>query len=168
MLLTDKKVGESLFIGDSIVVKVLKTQGRRVRFAIKAPKEVAVANQTIYDARYNEKTGIIPKSLSEPLTEDFDINNCGTLIIDCEIGIPLRLGNDGIITIEKFRKSRVTLGVTTPKEVRVQYGKKLSTPKILPPDIRTHTSGVRFLEDNGLAERYANSLNSLKSKAQAQ
>jgi hypothetical protein len=42
MLVLTRKVGERVVLGGGIVVQVLEASGRRVRFGIEAPREVAV------------------------------------------------------------------------------------------------------------------------------
>jgi carbon storage regulator len=42
MLVLSRKVGESVVIGDEIVVQVLQVSGQRIRLGVEAPPEVAV------------------------------------------------------------------------------------------------------------------------------
>ena len=42
MLVLMRRVGESITIGDNIVVKVLDVQGQKVQLGVDAPKEVKV------------------------------------------------------------------------------------------------------------------------------
>jgi carbon storage regulator len=49
MLILTRKVGEVLVIGDEIEVTVLGVRGQQVRLGIKAPKDVSVHRQEIYD-----------------------------------------------------------------------------------------------------------------------
>ncbi len=166
MLLTDKKLGERIFIGDFIAIKVIKTQGRRVRFAIQAPREISVCNQKMYDQRYCADISNAPKSITEPLEEEnFDIHNSGTLVIDCETDNPLRLGSDGTISIENIRKNRATLGIDTPQELKVSFKKQELSTIISAPEISTQASSMRFVKDSGLSDRRAESLDTLKAKS---
>lgn len=48
MLVLSRKVGESIIIGDSIEVKVLKVDGSSVKIGIVAPSNVRVYRQEIY------------------------------------------------------------------------------------------------------------------------
>jgi carbon storage regulator len=49
MLVLTRKLGESIRIGDSIVVKVVELDGRHVKLGIEAPKSIAVNREEIYD-----------------------------------------------------------------------------------------------------------------------
>ena len=50
MLVLTRKVGESICIGDGIVVRVLETGGR-VRLGIEAPRDVAITRPDATSAR---------------------------------------------------------------------------------------------------------------------
>lgn len=54
MLILTRKVGEVLVIGDEIEVTVLGVRGQQVRLGIKAPKDVSVHRQEIYDKIQSE------------------------------------------------------------------------------------------------------------------
>lgn len=49
MLILTRRVGESLMIGDDVVVTVLASKGNQIRIGIEAPKEVAVHREEIYN-----------------------------------------------------------------------------------------------------------------------
>jgi carbon storage regulator len=50
MLVLTRRVDESLTIGDSITVTVLAIEGDKVKIGIKAPREVTILRQEIYQA----------------------------------------------------------------------------------------------------------------------
>ncbi|MBS4009034.1 MAG: carbon storage regulator CsrA [Clostridium sp.] len=50
MLILTRKAGQNLVIGDSITVKILEIKGDAVKIGIKAPKEVAVNREEVYEA----------------------------------------------------------------------------------------------------------------------
>lgn len=48
MLILTRKTGESLLIGDDIEITVLSVRGGQVKLGVKAPKNVAVHREEIY------------------------------------------------------------------------------------------------------------------------
>ena len=49
MLILTRRVGETLMIGDDVAVTVLGVKGNQVRIGVKAPKDVTVHREEIYD-----------------------------------------------------------------------------------------------------------------------
>lgn len=49
MLILTRRLGESIVIGDNIVVTILNTRGSQVRVGIAAPSEVSVHREEIYN-----------------------------------------------------------------------------------------------------------------------
>lgn len=57
MLILSRRVGESLMIGEDVVVNVLGVKGNQVRIGVDAPRDVAVHREEIYERIQREKAG---------------------------------------------------------------------------------------------------------------
>ncbi|MDP6673395.1 MAG: carbon storage regulator CsrA [Gammaproteobacteria bacterium] len=55
MLILTRRIGESVVIGDDVDVTVLGVKGSQVRLGVKAPKEVAVHREEIYERICRER-----------------------------------------------------------------------------------------------------------------
>ena len=49
MLVLTRKLGESIRIGDNIIVKIVEIDNRHVKIGIEAPKSIAVNREEIYE-----------------------------------------------------------------------------------------------------------------------
>lgn len=56
MLILTRRVGETLTIGDEVTVTVLGVKGNHVRIGVKAPKDVAVHREEIFERIRSERT----------------------------------------------------------------------------------------------------------------
>lgn len=55
MLILSRRIGETMRIGDDIEIVVLGVRGNQTRLGVKAPKNVAVHRQEIYERIQKEK-----------------------------------------------------------------------------------------------------------------
>jgi len=55
MLILTRRAGESLIIGDDIIINILGVKGNQARIGIEAPKDVSVHREEIYDRIQAEK-----------------------------------------------------------------------------------------------------------------
>jgi carbon storage regulator len=64
MLILGRSVGQSIMIGDDVVVTVLGVQGNQIRIGINAPKEMPVHRQEVFERVQQEKAGGVSPTLS--------------------------------------------------------------------------------------------------------
>jgi carbon storage regulator len=57
MLILTRRVGETVVIGDDVDVTVLGIKGNQVRLGVKAPREVTVHREEIYQRICREQNG---------------------------------------------------------------------------------------------------------------
>ncbi|MDG1249323.1 MAG: carbon storage regulator CsrA [Gammaproteobacteria bacterium] len=55
MLISTRRVGETLMIGDNDTVTVLGTKGSQVRLGVNAPRDISVHREEIYERIQKEK-----------------------------------------------------------------------------------------------------------------
>ena len=56
MLILNRKLGESIMLGEEIVVTILSMRGNYITFSIDAPKEVAVHGKEIRECTQRDKS----------------------------------------------------------------------------------------------------------------
>lgn len=56
MLILTRRIGESIMIGDNVVVNVLGVKGNQVRLGIDAPRDVEVHREEIYERIQSQLT----------------------------------------------------------------------------------------------------------------
>ncbi|MCX7062721.1 MAG: carbon storage regulator CsrA [Nevskia sp.] len=65
MLILTRRVGETLIIGEDVAVTVLGIKGNQVRIGVKAPKDVSVHREEIFE-RIRVERGDEPDLTSDP------------------------------------------------------------------------------------------------------
>jgi carbon storage regulator len=65
MLVLTRKAGQSLVIGDNIVIKILDFKGDNIKIGIEAPKQITVHRQEVFEAirQENKAAALTSKSI---------------------------------------------------------------------------------------------------------
>ncbi len=58
MLVLTRKLGETIVIGDNIVIKVVDIHGKQIRLGIDAPTEIGIFRGEIYERIQAEKRSV--------------------------------------------------------------------------------------------------------------
>ena len=71
MLILTRRVGETIVIGDDVIITVLGIKGNQVRIGINAPKDVSVHREEIYQRIQQEKNTTTPvTAVAAPTSEE--------------------------------------------------------------------------------------------------
>ncbi len=70
MLILTRKVGETLIIGDDITVTICAVKNSQVRVGIKAPKDVEIHREEIYERIQKEKEALNRESGQESMVSN--------------------------------------------------------------------------------------------------
>lgn len=54
MLILTRKIGESIVIGDDIIIKIVETGKNSIRIGIDAPREITVLRQEVFESIQRE------------------------------------------------------------------------------------------------------------------
>lgn len=66
MLILTRRVGETIVIGDDVIITVLGIKGNQVRIGINAPKDVSVHREEIYQRIQQEKNTTQTTAAAKP------------------------------------------------------------------------------------------------------
>ena len=69
MLILSRKIGQSLVIGEKIVVRILEVSGDNVKIGVEAPRDIPVHRQEIFEAikEENQAAALVKSSVSSDL-----------------------------------------------------------------------------------------------------
>ncbi len=71
MLILTRRVGESVVIGDDVDVTVLGVKGNQVRLGVKAPREISVHREEIYQRiRRENENGDVNRHIQNAAAAD--------------------------------------------------------------------------------------------------
>ena len=81
MLTLTRKIGESIRIGDDIVVIVKEIKGKQVRLGIEAPRDVYVCREELFQKIEEANRGALVPPQSSPQIETESLAALGSLLL---------------------------------------------------------------------------------------
>lgn len=110
MLVLSRQRDESIFIGDNIKITVVDIRGDKVRLGFKAPPDISIHRQEVFDAIARQSGDLLPKKKKD---------NGGMLVLSRQRDEAIMIRTDIKITVIDIRGDKVRLGVEAPTEVPV-------------------------------------------------
>lgn len=122
-LVLARQLGESIMIGDSVLVEVLGLKSNAVRLRVVAPRSIAVHRREVFDAirlapdpeGSRSSAGESLAVLTGPAVATTD----GGLVLTRRAGQTIMIGDAVAIDVVEARPGTVRLRVIAPREVRV-------------------------------------------------
>lgn len=71
MLILARKTNESIIIGDKIEISIVDIRGDQVKLGIKAPKDVKIFRQEVYQAIQEENLAAAKADITLPVMDGF-------------------------------------------------------------------------------------------------
>ena len=87
MLVLTRKLGESIRIGDNVIVKIVDLDGRHVKLGIEAPRSIAVNREEIYERIQKENR-------AASATQDQSVQNIAEALRQGKKAAPRETGNE--------------------------------------------------------------------------
>lgn len=104
MLTLSRKKDEGIVIGDAIFVTIADIRGDKVQFAIKAPLEIPIHRQEVYE---------------ENMQENVSQRNEMLVVISRKRNESIVIGRNTIITVIDIRGDKMRIGIEVPKETPI-------------------------------------------------
>ncbi len=122
-LVLARQLGESVMIGDSVMIEVVGLKSNSVRLRIVAPRSVAVHRREVYDAiRLSpnlESTMLGQGATVSEATEPLSSANEGGLVLTRRGGQTIMIGGEVAIDVVEARPGTVRLRVIAPRSIAV-------------------------------------------------
>ena len=115
MLILNRRVTETLMVGDNVTVTVMGIKGNQVRLAVKAPKSTAIHREEV-SARIQKERENSPIVALISTDEE---KTTGMLILTRRVGETLLIGDDVTLTPWGIKGGQVRIGIEAPKDVAV-------------------------------------------------
>ena len=120
-LVLARQLGESVVIGDSVLVEILGLKTNSVRLRIVAPRSVAVHRREVFDAirlaHPAETGGSVEDVIADPTTAP--LPNEGGLVLTRRAGQTIMIGTDVAVDVVEARTGTVRLRIIAPRSVSV-------------------------------------------------
>ncbi len=122
-LVLARQLGQSVMIGDSVMVEVVGLKSNSVRLRIVAPRTVAVHRREVYDAiRLSpdpESTVLGPGSTVSEISGPIGSTDEGGLVLTRRGGQTIMIGGEVAVDVVEARPGTVRLRVIAPRSIAV-------------------------------------------------
>lgn len=148
MLILMRRPGESILIGDEIVVTVVGFERNRVKVGVKAPRHIPVDREEVAERKARNEP---PPPSTHPAQAEASqpSSKSGMLVVMRRPGERILVGSAIVVVVVGFERNRVRLGIIAPRGIPVDREEIADKKKrgIKPPEKKKKPDAEFAVED---------------------